>query len=202
MISSLVLRWLTLAGFAVFFLVAIVLRSWLVYRRTGKSPIVLPRDDSAHGYIANTMKLLFLAVTVDLALLAASPGAYLWLVPIPWLEHDSLRVLGLASLACAIAWIAVAQGQMGSSFRIGIDTLKETALVSRGVYRFSRNPIYLGMIASLGALLLLAPNALSLAVAVLGHVLIQVQTRLEEEHLARLHGAEYDAYRRAVRRWL
>ena len=92
--------------------------------------------------------------------------------------------------------------QMGPSFRIGIDTAHSTDLVERGLYRYSRNPIYVGMTSALVALLFLLPNALTLLLVGVGVVLTQVQTRLEEEHLARLHGEQFAAYCRRVRRWL
>ena len=55
---------------------------------------------------------------------------------------------GSCSRACCCARagvlvIAIAQRQMGESFRIGIDDAK-TALVSRGLFRHVRNPIYSG----------------------------------------------------------
>jgi protein-S-isoprenylcysteine O-methyltransferase Ste14 len=81
--------------------------------------------------------------------------------------------------------------------------LPATALVTAGPYRFTRNPIYLGMTcAYLGAgllsdslwiLLLAAPV---LAVAHFGVVL------REETYLARKFGERYIEYTRGVRRWV
>lgn len=78
-----------------------------------------------------------------------------------------------------------------------------SALVSSGIYRWTRNPMYLGMamlyggiallFASLAAALLLLP-----VLAIMNFIVI----RREEAYLARRFGAEYDAYRRRVRRWL
>ncbi len=51
-------------------------------------------------------------------------------------------------------------------------------------------------------LLLVLPNAVTLATCVLGMALIQIQVRLEEEHLIQLHGEAYRAYQQRVRRWL
>ncbi len=50
-------------------------------------------------------------------------------------------------------------------------------------------------------LLLVIPNAVTLVTCVLGIVLMQIQVRLEEEHLEQLHGDDYEAYRKQVRRW-
>jgi len=90
---------------------------------------------------------------------------------------------------------------MGNSWRIGIDEEKQTALVRLGVFRFSRNPIFLGMIITLTGVFLTISNALTLLFLVLGFVLIQIQVRLEEEFLAQAHGAEYENFKREVRRW-
>mgnify|MGYP001490612632 CR=1 FL=1 len=66
-----------------------------------------------------------------------------------------------------------------------------------GVFRLSRNPIFLGMRLTLLGLFLVIPNAVTLAVLVLGNVLVQVQVRLEEAF-----GEVYARYREQVRRWI
>jgi protein-S-isoprenylcysteine O-methyltransferase Ste14 len=76
-------------------------------------------------------------------------------------------------------------------------------LVRTGPYRFTRNPIYVGMIAVYAGLAL-ALNAawplvvLPLLLVALGHQVI----RREERHLAQAFGDAYAAYRRQVRRWM
>ena len=52
------------------------------------------------------------------------------------------------------------------------------------------------------AILLAMPNAFTLLVFALGSALIHIQVRLEEEHLMRTHGNDYQAYAHLVRRWL
>jgi protein-S-isoprenylcysteine O-methyltransferase Ste14 len=91
---------------------------------------------------------------------------------------------------------------MGESWRIGIDEGHRTPLVRKGVFGYSRNPIFLGMMLTLLGLFLVTPNAVTLLVLGLGVVLIQIQVRLEEEFLSRAHGDDYADYRRDVRRWL
>jgi protein-S-isoprenylcysteine O-methyltransferase Ste14 len=91
---------------------------------------------------------------------------------------------------------------MGESWRIGIDTEHQTPLVQKGVFRISRNPIFLGLMVTLLGLFLTLPNALTLLAFFLGVVLIGVQVRLEEEYLVQMHAQAYQEYRKRVRRWL
>ncbi len=77
-----------------------------------------------------------------------------------------------------------------------------SALVTGGLYRFTRNPMYLGMaLASAGMALffesLIAAGLLTIVIAVMDRVVIA----REEAYLLRRFGAEYAAYRDQVRRW-
>ena len=112
------------------------------------------------------------------------------------------RLTGIVLLLLSLVWTVIAQGQMGESWRIGIDQSHRTNLVQSGVFSLSRNPIFLGMMLTLFGLFLVIPNALTLLTLGLGVVLIQIQVRLEEEFLARTHGDEYILYRIRVRRWI
>ncbi len=80
--------------------------------------------------------------------------------------------------------------------------LLKSQLVSEGVFKISRNPIFLGMRINLLGLFLILPNAVTLTVLVLGDTLMQIQVRLEEEYLTRTHGQNYEQYRRQTRRWI
>ena len=89
---------------------------------------------------------------------------------------------------------------MKNSWRIGIDTETKTELITTGLFRHSRNPIFFGMIISLVGLFLTTPNALTGLFLILGYVLIQIQIRLEEEFLTGQHGKKYTDYKQNVRR--
>ena len=58
------------------------------------------------------------------------------------------------------------------------------------------------MLAMLVGVLAVLPTAVTLAIALVGTVLIHIQVRLEEDFLAQRHGPAYHVYRRRVRRWL
>jgi protein-S-isoprenylcysteine O-methyltransferase Ste14 len=89
---------------------------------------------------------------------------------------------------------------MKNSWRIGIDHDSKTELVTTGLFKYSRNPIFLGMLLSMVGLFFTTPNALTLIFLIVGYILIQIQIRLEEAYLEKDHGEVYKAYKKKVRR--
>ena len=80
---------------------------------------------------------------------------------------------------------------------------KTSAIVDTGVYRFTRNPMYLGMAAMLtgGAVYLAAPLALLGPLAFAAYI-TRFQIQPEERALLAKFGEPYRAYCHRVRRWL
>ena len=114
-------------------------------------------------------------------------------------------------------WTAIAIAIVGGGFSIAgviafrrarttVNPLKPestSALVSLGVYRITRNPMYVGMLLAVlaWAVFLAAPLALLGPVAF--HLYIgRFQITPEETALAKLFGADYVAYKTEVRRWM
>ncbi|MFW2342744.1 methyltransferase family protein [Brevundimonas sp.] len=78
-----------------------------------------------------------------------------------------------------------------------------TALATEGPYRFSRNPIYVGFAITYAGLAVAMDSPVALLMLVPCLVVIDwAVIRKEEAYLARTFGAEYEAYRNRVRRWL
>jgi protein-S-isoprenylcysteine O-methyltransferase Ste14 len=177
-------------------------RSFLVWKRTGVNPYKLGGGDNAHDFIGAVFRLTAVATVLVVILFAAFPLAYSYLTPIPWLKNSLVQLIGLLLLGLSLIWIIVAQVQMGNAWRIGIDTKVRTNLVQAGLFRLSRNPIFLGMRVNLLGFFLVLPNAITLAIWVLGEVLMQIQVRLEEAYLAQVHGESYRDYCHRTRRWL
>jgi protein-S-isoprenylcysteine O-methyltransferase Ste14 len=187
--------------FIAFMAVAFVLRSYMVYRATGINPVVRHAPDSAHMYVGMLFGALILGVTATLAVqaIAETPQAYLLSLP-PF--HVQQAWVGIALMVAAFLVLALAQMQMGRSWRIGIDAKNKTDLVTHGLFGLSRNPIFLAMQVSLLGLFLCLPNVGTLLVMVVSHIAIQFQVRLEEGHLIKLHGERFEAYCGRTRRWL
>lgn len=185
-----------------YFGAAFIWRTVLVWKRTGLNPYTLGHADTAHDFVGGLFRLTLGVVSAVVVIYAYSEKWYAALAPIAWLQHPALITIGLTLLGVSFAWTLVAQAQMGNAWRIGIDEQHPTELVESGVFGLSRNPIFLGMRVTLLGFFLILPNALTLTTLALGEALMQIQVRLEEEHLARQHGERYQAYRQRVRRWI
>lgn len=185
-----------------FFGLAMVLPSYRIWKTTGINPYKLGSSDSAHDYIGVLFRLALIATSIVVIVFAFLPGLYKYLIPIFYLEHPALPIVGIALLILAIVWVLIAQIHMQRSWRIGIDEEVKTELIQTGLFKLSRNPIFLGMRIMLLGLFFVLPNAASLVVLIAGDLLIQIQVRLEEEFLMRTHGQAYLRYKTKVRRWL
>jgi protein-S-isoprenylcysteine O-methyltransferase Ste14 len=177
-------------------------RSDLIWKRTGRNPFVLGRGDSVHDFVGKLFTLTIGLTAATVLFYALAGDWYTYLTPITWLESPVLVTAGLILLVASWLWTLLAQAQMGDAWRIGIDQQVKTELVQSGIFSRSRNPIFLGMIATLLGLFLVIPNALTLLELALSFTLIHIQVRLEETFLHQQHGDPYLTYCRQVPRWL
>jgi protein-S-isoprenylcysteine O-methyltransferase Ste14 len=182
--------------------ITFVWRSYLVWKRTGINPYVVGKTDKPLDFIENIYKFPVLLLIGATIVYSFFPGVYQYAAPIVWLENPVIKIVGLTLMGSALVWTAIAQMQMGKSWRIGIDTENKTELVEKGLFTISRNPIFFGMRMALFGFFLTLPSALSLLAVVLADVLMQIQVRLEEEFLRNSHGESYENYCRQVRRWI
>ena len=78
-----------------------------------------------------------------------------------------------------------------------------TVLATGGLYRFSRNPIYLGFAITYVGLAVGMDSPITLLLLIPCLLVVdRFVIQKEETYLAAKFGAEYDAYRNRVRRWL
>lgn len=115
-----------------------------------------------------------------------------------------LRVAGAAVVGgLGIAFVAAA---IGLFRKIGQDPAPWTPtpeIVSTGIYRRTRNPMYVGMALVQTAIALGWANGWILALLPVTLVAIRtIAIRHEEAYLERKFGESYLAYKRSVRRWL
>jgi protein-S-isoprenylcysteine O-methyltransferase Ste14 len=110
---------------------------------------------------------------------------------------------GLASLAAGLGLMCWGIVTFIMARTAVIPTRPARALVVRGPYRFTRNPMYLGMTFAYVGLSALLNQAWPLLMLPL--VLLTLQMAVigrEERHLRAAFGPQYDDYCRRVRRWV
>lgn len=184
--ATLGLVWLVL-----FLALAIGGRASLQRRRTGDWG--LRRPSGPGRWKSQLAGALSIAGAAAMAATAAAVRAGA-LAPLAALDAPGWRIAGGALMAAGTVLTLAAQLQMADAWRIGVRDGEVTRLVTGGLFRRVRNPIYSGIgLFGLGfALAVGSPWCLAaLALAWAG---IEIQVRaLEEPYLLRLHG---DAFRR------
>ena len=91
---------------------------------------------------------------------------------------------------------------MKDSWRAGIPDKDKTELITTGIYRYSRNPAFLGFDFMYIGVLLMYGNLLTLGFSVFAMVMLHLQILQEERFLERTFGEPYREYRRHVFRYL
>ena len=125
-----------------------------------------------------------------------------------WLDRGSLyetrliaTVLGLALMASGIAAIAAGRRAYGDVARVY--GLKEDVLIESGIYRWTRNPQYLGYYCLLLGSAVASGSAIAFLFVIIFIILIHAGVVLvEEPHLRQVFGGDYETYMRRVARYL
>jgi protein-S-isoprenylcysteine O-methyltransferase Ste14 len=126
-----------------------------------------------------------------------------WLVPTSFVHGAFRWILGALFFVAGVALNVIG---FVTQKRAGTDPIPfnpSTRIVAHGLYRFTRNPMYIGFALCALGLAILVNSAWMLLAVPVGFILIDrtVVTR-EERYLERKFGEEYLAYKRRVRRWI
>ena len=188
--------------FIVYFSLVFVVRSLLLWKKTGVNPLTFSKSDDAHGFNGKTFKFISMIELIVVGIYAFKNDWNQYLLPFWYLENKILAIIGWSLLILSLIVVWIAQTHMANSWRIGIDKENRSELVTSGFFSISRNPIFLGiMIANVGLFLVL-PNASTLLIISLSTLSINTQIRLEEDFLMSEFGTDYEDYCKKVRRWI
>ena len=146
--------------------------------------------------------LLFVAGKLSMGiswgfLFVQAAGMQLTPLPIP----EALEYVSAALLLLGIAFVISAFLYLGSDSRFGVSG-DSGGLRTTGVYRVSRNPMYLGFYLVTLASLVSVPHPANVCLGLVGMYVHHRIVLAGERFLLKEHGASYEAYRRRVRRYI
>ena len=119
---------------------------------------------------------------------------------LPWLTYAS--VISLVTLGGVIALWGVKEFKDAKTTVNPLKPESSSSLVSSGIYQYTRNPMYLGLLMILLSAVIYSQHPLGL-VSALGFVayMNRFQIEPEEKMLIKLFGDEFVDYSNQVKRW-
>jgi protein-S-isoprenylcysteine O-methyltransferase Ste14 len=91
---------------------------------------------------------------------------------------------------------------MGDSWRAGIDTSQKTIIVKTGIYKYSRNPAFLGFDLLYIGVAIAFPNIFLICTSSMTVIMLHFQILQEEKYLPDIFGDEYKSYRSYTPRYI
>jgi protein-S-isoprenylcysteine O-methyltransferase Ste14 len=139
--------------------------------------------------------VLFLAIGVMVGLHFLIPVAEI--IPAPW------NYLGILLFVVG-TWLNLVADRAFKNFATTVKPFEESSiLVTDGVYRICRHPMYLGFVLILsGIAVFMGSLTPFVVVPIFAFLIDRVYIRVEESMLAERFGTSWTQYRRDVRRWI
>ena len=117
------------------------------------------------------------------------------------MSYHFIRVVGLAVAFLGIVIFMIAMITMRDSWRAGIDHTQKTKMICTGIYRFSRNPAFLGFDLFYLGMALAFSNVFHLIFAFCSILILHLQILEEEKYLPTVFGEEYLGYKKKTLRY-
>ena len=177
-----------------------------VYLRftTGINPIVIGRGKGPWR-IVEILSLGSLGLWMTELLLHSLHSSYdifPQAINVAFLRIGPVRIVGLILAGAGLLTFMLAFLSFGNSWRIGIDRKRPGTLVTEGIFRLTRNPIYLAFDLMFIGVFLVNGTWFFMVFGFLAVIACHFQILREEEFLRRQYGDEFEAYRNRTARYL
>jgi protein-S-isoprenylcysteine O-methyltransferase Ste14 len=183
--------------------IAFVLRPWIQFRRYGTWGVLLFHSNSPRLVALDCLTvILFLLLPAQAYIAAYRPDYLAAYLVLDGAAKALSACIGTLIFFGGLIFFAVAQLNLGASWRIGIDRGAKLGLITDGLYGFCRNPVYLGLLIMAIGYALMLPTLLSLALAGIDYAAMRRQIADEESYLLLIYGDEYRRYASKVGRFL
>ncbi|MCJ8272764.1 MAG: isoprenylcysteine carboxylmethyltransferase family protein [Psychrosphaera sp.] len=198
---ELIFKWVLLSYFVLFISIALLYRTYRVYKTTGINALKQKPQERSLKLLAVALKVHFVLI-VGLIVDHSFNLGVLTTKRIECLDSTFTSPIGAVLLCICLPVIVLSQVQMSSSWRIEVDSQTNNELITLGLFKYSRNPIFLAIRTSYFAMFLVVPCPYSLAVFIFGDICFMTQVYKEEQALKQVYGADYQHYCDRVPRWI
>ncbi len=114
-----------------------------------------------------------------------------------------VRIVGVLVAVVGVAVFIISVLTMRDSWRAGVSKTDKTELVTKGIYKISRNPAFLGFDLMYLGILLMFFNLVLFEVSLFAMLMFHLQiVNVEEEFLLEAFGDEYLRYKKKVCRYI
>ena len=120
-----------------------------------------------------------------------------YLIKITWIKY-----IGIAFCYIGLIIFLLALISFGKAWRIGIDESNSNELITTGMFKYSRNPIFLFMDLYFMGVMLVYPTVLFMLLTLGTIIGIHLQIVREEKFLLSKFGEKYTEYKSKTRRYI
>lgn len=120
---------------------------------------------------------------------------------VSFLNKAPAQIAGFVLGVIFLALMSLARMNLGSSWRVGLDSDTRDPLVMDGFYRWSRNPYFTFLLGLQFSIILVVPTAVTIFAFIQSFLLLSLQVRQEELFLHDKYGDDYDEYRATTGRF-
>ena len=169
------------------------IKVWVIGTSTKKiSEIILEKILLPSSLLISFVFIILTALHINLPAIISN-----YLIKIIWIKY-----IGISFCYSGLIIFLLALISFGKSWRIGIDENNSNELVTNGMFKYSRNPIFLFMDLYFIGIMLIYPNIVFILLALFTIIGIHLQILREEEFLAKKFGKKYIEYKNKTRRYI
>jgi len=117
-------------------------------------------------------------------------------------NSKTMNYVGLTIIFIGLVFFVLSMITMKNSWRVGIDKSTKTQLITNGLYKYSRNPAFVGFNLMFIGLVFTFPNIVTLFICLMNLFSIHNLILQVEKHLGNMFQEDYHLYRNKTPRYL
>ncbi|MFW9906585.1 MAG: methyltransferase family protein, partial [Candidatus Thorarchaeota archaeon] len=170
---------------------------YLTYRRLGKVP---PHKHDFKTFSLASLSIIWVLIA---SIIALYPALSRFIIILEFMLNPLVVFFGILFSIISIILMFLGFLSMGDSFRMGIPDIEgqSVKLVTSGIFRYTRNPGFLGLDCAVCGTFLLAPSIVTLILMISTWIIFHFQILDEEKFLLKVHGEKYINYKRSAGRY-